>query len=297
MPITREQWAEVEGVVSEYFELGAKKKKDFNALLYNTQKSSRSQENHLGIGSIGQMAPWTGTVSYDEFRKGFQKGYRHAKYSKGLQFEEEVFRFEEFGEIEKRSRVLLDAVYKTYQAHGVSTFNNAFDASLKGPDNVALCSASHPYSPSDNTLQSNVDTLALTMPNLKTVFNRMSMFKDDRGDLSFVMPNVLLTGIEYREEALKICGPQAGDKEPFTAENDANIYKGDLTYIYHPLITGKKWFLIDRDRMLNYLYWYNARNPMPVTDRDFNTEIMSFAVIGMFSYGWDHWDWIFGCSA
>lgn len=297
MPITREQWIDVESVVDEYWDIGMKKKKDFNALLYNVQMSDKSQENHLGIGSIGKMDEWTGTVSYEEFKKGFSKGYRHAKYSKGLQFEEEIFRFREYGEIEKRSRVLLDSVYKTLQAHGVSTFNNAFDATFAGPDGQALCSAAHPYSPSDATTQSNIDTLDLTMPNLKTVFNRMSMFKDDKGDLSFIMPNILLTGIEYREEALKICGPQAGDKEPFTAENDANIYKGDLTAVYHPLITGKKWFLIDGDRMRNYLYWYNARKPVPKTDKDFNTEIMSFAVIGMWSYGWDHWDWVYGCNA
>jgi hypothetical protein len=48
---------------------------------------------------------------------------------------------------------------------------------------------------------------------------------------------------------MKICGPKASKLEPFTAENDANIYKDELTYVYHPLITGKKWFLIDRDRM------------------------------------------------
>lgn len=297
MPITREQWAEVEGVVNEYFDVGMKKKKDYNALLYNVQKSTRSQENHLGIGSIGQMTPWTGSVAYDEFVKGFSKGYRHAKYSKGLQFESEIFDFEEFGEIEKRSRVLMDAVYKTLQAHGVSTFNNAFTAAFKGPDGKPLCATDHPYSPSDTVhTQGNVDNLSLTMPNLKKVFNKMSMFEDDKGDLSFIMPTILLTGIEYREEALKICGPQAGDKEPFSAENDANIYKGDLTPIYHPLITGKKWFLIDRERMLNYLYWFNARLPVPVTDRDFNTEVLSFAVIGMWSYGWDHWDWIYGCE-
>lgn len=297
MAITREQWIDVESAVYEFWDMMMKTKKDFNALLYNVQESDKSQENHIGIGSLGQMSPWTGTVSYQEFKKGFSKGYRHAKYSSGMQVEEEIFRFKEYNEIEKRTRLLNDSVYKTLQAHGVSTFNNAFDATFAGPDSVALCSNAHPYSPSDATTQNNMDTFDLTMPNLTTVFNRMSDFRDDKGDMSFIMPNVLLTGIYYRAEALKICGPKAGDKEPFTAENDANIWKGDLVHIYHPLITGKKWFLIDKDRMTNFLYWYNARVPVIETDGDFDTEIQKFKVVGMWSYGWDHWDWIYGCNA
>jgi hypothetical protein len=136
----------------------------------------------------------------------------------------------------------------------------------------------------------------LTMANLTKVFNAMSDFRDEKGDKTLIMPNVLLTGIYYREQGLKICGPKAGDKEPFTSDNDANIYKGDLVHIYHPLITGKKWFLIDRDRMQNFLNWYDARKPVIESDGDFDTEVQKFKVVGMWSYGWDHWDWIAGAT-
>jgi hypothetical protein len=297
MPITREQWIDVESATYEFWENESKKRPDFNAMLYNVQESDKSQENHMGIGSIGQMSPWTGTVSYEEFKKGYSKGYRHAKYSKGIQFEEELFRFREYNEMKKRTSKLNVAVYKTLQAHGVATFNNAFDATFAGPDAVALCSASHPYSPSDATVQSNTNTLDLTIANLTTSFNAMSDFRDDKGDLLMVTPNVLITGMYYREQALKICGPKAGDKEPFSAENDANIYKDDLTYIYHPMITGKKWFLADRDLMNEMLNWYNARIPTIKTEVDFDTEVQKYACIGMWSLGFDGWQWCYGNNA
>jgi hypothetical protein len=134
------------------------------------------------------------------------------------------------------------------------------------------------------------------MPNLTTAFNAMSNFVDDRGDKVFTMPNVLLTGISYREQAMKICGPKASVLEPFSAENDANIYN-DLVYIYNPLIVGKKWFLIDRDRMKNFLNWYNARKPVIESDGDFDTEVMKFKTVGMWSAGWDHWDFVIGSNA
>jgi hypothetical protein len=297
MPITREQWIEVESATYELWDLLDKDNPDFNAMLYNVKKSTKSQENHLGIGSMGQMSPWTGTVSYAEFKKGFEKGYRHAKYSSGIQAEEELYLFEEYDEIAKRTSKLNESVYKTLQAHGVSTFNNAFDSTFAGPDEVALCSETHDYSPSDGTHQSNTGTYSLTPPNLRTVYNKMLKFVDDKGDMSFTMPTILLTGIEYDEEAEKICGPNAGSKEPGIADNDANILKGRLTHIFHPLITGKKWFLIDGKRMKNRLYWYNALIPKIKTDGDFDTEVQKFKVVGLWSYGYDSWDFLYGCEA
>ena len=297
MPITREQWIEVESATQELWDKENKKRVDYNAMLYNVQESDKSQENHLGVGSIGQMMPWTGTVSYAEFEKGYSKGYRHAKYSRGIQFEEELFRFREYNEMKKRTTKLNTAVYKTLQAHGVSTFNNAFSATFAGPDKVALCSASHPYSPTNSATQSNVFTATdLTVPNLTTVFNAMSMFKDDQGDLLMTMPTILLTGIYYNEIAEKICGPKAGDKEPGIADNDANIYDGKLIHIYHPMIVGKKWFLIDRDLMNDMLNWYNARVPAIKTEVDFDTEMQKYACIGMWSYGFDDWSFCCGCT-
>jgi hypothetical protein len=124
----------------------------------------------------------------------------------------------------------------------------------------------------------------------------MLKFKNDKGEMVFTMPRILLTGIEYDDEAEKICGPKAGDKEPGIADNDANIMKGRLTHVFHPLITGKKWFLIDPDRMAMFLNWYNARIPKIQSTEDFDTELKKFKVIGEWSHGWDHWDWVAGCT-
>lgn len=293
MPITREQWIDVESATYEFWDKETKKRPDFNAMLYNVQTSDKAEEKHLGIGSIGQMAPWTGTVSYQEFKKGYEKGYRHAKYSTGIQFEEELFADREYNEMKKRVSKLNLAVYKTLQAHGASTFNNAFDATFAGPDGVALCSASHPYSPTDATVQSNLFTLDLTPPNLNTVFNAMVDYRDDKGDLLMVMPNAIITGNYYRAEALKICGPKASKLEPGTGDNDANIYS-DLIHIYNPLITGKKWFLADKDMMNEMLNWYNRRIPVLKTEVEFDSEIQKHACIGRWSYGVDSWEFLAG---
>jgi hypothetical protein len=289
--ITREQWIEVESTVYEFWDLEMKRKKDYIPLTYNVQESEKSQENHLGIGAVSKMQPWTGSVAYQDFGKGFDQSYRHGKFSSGMQLEEQIFRFKEYNEIKRRTRKLLDAVYKSLQDDGASTFNNAFDDSFAGPDAVGLCSSAHDYSPTDGTHQENEGTYDLTPANVNTVFNKMAEFKDDKGDIVGVIPNLILCGNYFRDKAKKIVG---SDKEPFIADNDMNTWKDELTYLYNPRITGKKWFLIDTERMKLFLNWYFARHPVIETDGDFDTENQKFKVVGMWSYGWDHWDWVFG---
>lgn len=289
---TRESWNELEQSIYMVYESTRKglAQKDFLPLLYNVQNSTKSQENHIGVGSIGQMAPWGGTISYQDIAKGYTQNYRHAKYSTGLQFEEEVIRFEEFNKIKKETVLLATAVHKTIQAHAIAPFNNAFDTNFTGPDGVALCSASHPLSPTNAAVQSNLGTLALTSANLNTTFNKMVDFVDDKGDPIGIEPNLLIVGNEYRDIAKKICKSAL---EPGTAENDINTWN-DMNYLYIPGLRGKKWFLVDKTQMMARMNWYYARKPEMVSDKDFNTEIMSHAVIGMWSKGFDSYDFIFG---
>jgi hypothetical protein len=291
MPITRENWAELEGVIDELKDSYWKNKRDYRSELFNVQKSNKSQENHLGKGAMSQMVAWAGTVNYDTFQKGYEQNYRHAKYSQGLTFEEEIFRFKEFQRIRQDTSGLLYAVDKTLQSHGAAVFNSAFDATVKGPDNVSLCNASHHIVDGDDA-QSNTDTLEMTVDNVDTVMQRMSAFKDNKGDIMEVVPNLILCGEYWRKTAKQICG---SDKEPFTGDNQINVFKDDLTHLVWPRITGKKWFMINTELMKMYLNWYEARDPKKIDrDGDFDTEVAKFKSVGMWSKGWDEFFWIYG---
>ncbi|MEN6313250.1 MAG: hypothetical protein ABFD25_03260 [Clostridiaceae bacterium] len=280
--------------VSEFWDQGMAQKVDFKAKLYNEKPTDLLQENFQGIGAIGQMSDWKGTVDYQQFNLGFNKGFVQAKKSTGLQFDERVFRYREYSQLEEKTGLLLDSVYNTQQAYGAATFENAFTAAYVGPDNVSLCNTSHPNSPSDAAVQSNVGALDLTMPNLLTTFKKMSQLKDDKDNLLFLQPNMLITGIEYWDVAKKICGPDANGKEPGTADNDPNLMQKELTYFYHPFITGKKWFLVDSQRMKRRLKWFNGRIPTPEHQNDFDTEAIKYKIVGEWVAGWTSWEWVYG---
>lgn len=292
--ITTEMIEVTTAAVSEFWDQEMAQKVDYNAKLYNIKDTDLLQENFQGIGSVGMMGKWNGTVDYQQFNMGFHKGFVQAKYSSGLQFDERVFRYREYSQLEERTGLLLDSVYNTQQYHGAATFENAFDSNYAGPDGVALCSNAHPYSPTDSRTQSNVGSEDLTLPNLIKAYKAMSQLVDDQGNKLFIHPDMLITGIEYWDTGKKICGPDAGDKEPGTAQNDANIMKKELTYFYHPFISGKKWFLVDSQRMKRRLKWFNGRIPKPENQSDFDTEAIKYKIVGEWVNGWTSYEWIYG---
>lgn len=291
MPTIRENFMELEGSIQEVFDAYTKKKVDYIPMLYNVQKSTRSQENHLGTGALGQMVEWNGTVNFDDFSKGYEQNYRHIKYSNGLQVEREVMDFKEYKEVARRTDKLAYSVYKTLQTHGASTFNKAFDTTVLGPDGVSLCNAAHHQVPEDDA-QNNTGVLDLSVDNLETVMNAMYDFKDDRGDIMGVMPKLIICGNYWLKTAKQIVG---SDREPYVADNQINTYKDEVNYLHIPYITGKKWFVVDPDLMKMYLNWYNARDPKKVeyTD-DFDTEVGKYKSVGMWSKGWDSAFFLYG---
>jgi hypothetical protein len=288
----RSQYIELEGSIQKVFDSFKKSVKDYRPIYFNIASSTRSQENHLGMGNLGEMTAWNGQVSYQDFNKGYEVNYRHAKYSTGIQVERELMDDKEFAEIKKRSNKLAQAVYKSEQAHAVIPFNYAFSTFL-APDALSLCNAAHKITASDSSTQSNSGTLSLTVDNLETVMEAMRLFKDDKGDVMAVEPRMIICGEYWRKTAQQICG---SNKEPFVADNQINVYD-ELTYNVNPRITGKKWFLVDPLMMKNGegLNWYKRRDPSKVEyEDDFDTEVGKYKCVGRWSYGADGWAFIYG---
>lgn len=294
--IIREKFLELEGVLKTVYDIAAKKRVDYIPRFFNVEKSTRSEEKHFGTGSIGLMKPWTGTVNYDSVGKRWETRYRHKKYSNGLQIEEEVVRFKEYEEAKRLTRKLEYSVYLTYQTHGASIWNNAFDTAYPLADGKPLCAvaaAGHPFSPDNATdTQGNAFALDMTPANIDAIRSKMIDFKDDRGNVLGVQPNALIFGNYYWKKAKEILGSK---NVPYEMTNTMNVWaQEDITPIFCPWILGKKWFLVDMEMMKLYLNWYNARKPSLEYEDNFNTEVGSYKTVGQWSYGADEWFFVGG---
>lgn len=275
-----------------------KKSKDFVGELFTVEKSTKQAEYNQGIGSLGMMDEWGASnnqVSYEDVNKGYKATYLHKKYSKGLTLERELVEDDQYGEIKKRVRLLTQSVYFTRQYYGALLFNEAFNATYAGPDGVALCSASHPYSPSDATVQSNAGTGALNATNLETARTAMMGWKDDKGNLLVVEPDTLIVPPALRKAALVIADSNG---EPDVSDNNINIWKGSVDVIEFKFLTSSTaWFLADRQRMKAFLHWYDRRIAKLEMDKEnFNSEVGAYKVVSRFSRGFDDWSFIYGST-
>ena len=276
-------------ILRKIFDKHLKPMKDFLPVIYNVETSTKAQEFTHGVGSMGQMRKWSetgGQVSYEEVNRGFKATYTHEKYSNGLRIERELIQFAQYPEVKKRTKTLADSKYYTFQDHAAKPFNECL--SMIGPDGVPLASTVHPLGPFNATTWSNYGTnLALDANNVELVRNRMKTWTDDKGNKLMINPDTLIVPIALRKPALVIAG---SEKEPDTADNNVNIWKGAVNVVEWDFLTDDNmWFFVDMNRMKQFLSWFNARVPVIEKDSkdDFNTEVSQYKIVGLWSYGWD----------
>lgn len=299
MAIQSENWAEVlDPGIREIFDQHTKREANYIPVLFGVRTSRKAHEDVLGIGQLGEMEEWNASgkqVAYEDFSKGFDYRFSHKKYSKGLQIEQDLIDDDQYDEVRSRVELLSFSVFNTRQTCAASVFNNAFNASFKGPDDKPLCSASHPVSPGSSTTNDNHDTVALTASNLETARNNMKAWKDDKGNLIPVEPDTLLVPPGLRKTALIIADSEG---EPDTSDNNVNVWKGALRVIEWPKLTSATaWFFIDSKRMKTFLRWFDRKVPrLKYVGLDEDTEIAKWKVVGRWSYGWKDWSFVYGST-
>lgn len=278
MTMASANWAELmEPGLKAIFNRHMKKLPDYRKQLFSVQTSTKQVETTLGTGNLGVMDEWSASgnqVSYEDVNKGFKQTYTHSKFSKGLQLERELVDDDQYSEITKRTNLLAQAVYYTYQTKAASVFNNAFSGSYLGSDSKPLCSDSHPVSPGSATTYDNNGTLALNADNLETVRTAMMAWKDDKGNLLAVNPDTILVPPALRKAALVIAD---SDGEPDVSDNNVNVWKGSLKVIECPFLTDSNaWFVMDSMRQKAFLRWFDRRIPQLERQKDkedFDTEV------------------------
>lgn len=295
MALTEEQYLELEANIQEYWDAYEKANIDYLPKLFHMGKSKRARELHQGMGAMGKMQTFNGSVYYDEIDKGYDKEYRHGAKTLGLEIDWRLYEDEEYSEIKKRVSNINYGVYKTLQYDGASVFNNAFNSSYTGPDSVSLCNSSHHLVSGDDA-QSNTGTDDMSIDAIDTVQTAGMDFKDNRGDVMPVEFDTIICGNYWANTAKKIVG---SDKEPFTADNNTNIMK-TLKLVVNPWITGHKWFMgasrcIKNGDGLNFFMREDPRKLQ--RDSNFNSLTLQWAAVGRWSYGWDNWYCVYGNNA
>jgi phage major head subunit gpT-like protein len=297
MALTEQQFIELEGNINAVWDAYYKHKKDFIPDIFNVIKKQTSQFTDYTVGAAGRMTEWEGSVNYDTFEKGYEKQYKPVKYSTGIQIDRDMYEDKDYERIKNKVSSVAYGVHKTLVQESAFIFNNAFATTITGPDGKALCASDHTTIPGAPA-QSNTGTNELTYAGLEASMLAMEGFIDDRADKMLIYGDMVIAGPSQRDNCKKLFG---SDKEAFVGDNTKNIYK-DMSFMIHPLITGNRWFLANKDLMKGGtgLNFFMRRDPRKLERDgatalgDFNTEKLSWKAVGRWVYGWTNFFFVYG---
>lgn len=261
--------------------------------VFGVRASSKAKETHRRIGSFGDPQPWEGQVHYDAADPDYEIEWRHTTLTLGFKAERELLEDMQYDGFFTSAANLGQAFNRKVVKDEASVFNSAFAAT--GYDAQALVSASHPRSKTDATAVSNtMGTVALTDANLEAAIQKLEGLGDDRGEETAAMATHLIVGRANRQTALKLVGSA---QEPGTANNAINTHTG-LQVVVHPMISSKKWFVIDAPMAQMSMIWYWRLQAAFAADEDkSSTLVRSFFGRMRYSFGWQDFRWIVGSNA
>jgi hypothetical protein len=196
-------------------------------------------------------------------------------------------------EIKDRVEQVALSVFRTRQLHAHTLFNDAFaGATLTGTDTQPLCSAAHPNSPSDPSVQSNLGNLPLTLNNIETTRVLMMNWTDDRGNKLLRVPDTIFVPPTLGAQVAELL--KSPDR-PDTADRAINVRQNAYKIVELPLLTmSNSWFLADSRQAKLFAKWFERRKPAPERDEDFDTEVLKWKFVARYTYGFHHWSWIYG---
>lgn len=265
------------------------------SLFYNVTTSNRAFEETFGVGGLGDVPVYNGSIEYDSMEGLYKTIFTHIEFAKGIQVERKLVDDDMYNVINQRATALGLSFGRTHEKNAASTFNNAFSGSFAGSDGVALCGA-HPFSPTNSATQSNTGSSPLTYDNLIATRKIMREFKDDRGELITVMPSILLVPPELEDTAQTILN---SINKPGTANNDTNVVRGQgyQLVVWDYLADPNNWFLIDPAMSKAHLWWFNRVSLEFALDPKSEYDLVArYRGYERYSFGFDDWRWIYGHS-
>lgn len=260
------------------------------APLFKVGDSAQAVERTKGLGKMGLVPEYNGSVEYEELDPLDLSTYTHKEYARGIRIARKLVDDAEYGLIESMTLENAEGFSRTQSNHMASVFVNAFSSSFLGPDGKSLCATNHSSGtkPSFN----NKGTSALTHDNVVTTRQLMRKFKDEKGNVISINPDTLVVPVELESSADEIVNSvQRSDN----ANNAINANR-KLSYIVEPLLTdANNWFMVDSVLSQLYLRWFWRIRPEFLADpkSDFDLEMRMRGYM-RYAFGWDTHIWVYG---
>jgi len=261
-------------------------------MLFGMESSTRNYEIVSGIGGMQDLQDFDGQIAYDAPVQLYDKTFYFPEKALGMKVERKLYDDDLFGIMDRRPWQLAVSCARSREKEGASIFNGAF-VGTDGPDSLPLCSASHPYSPSDATTQSNAGSTALSPTAVEATrrIGHTSIF-NDRGELLSVNYDTILCTVNNEQTAYEIINSKG---KVDTANNNRNFNYGRYNLAtWDRLTDSNNWFMIDSKLAKMFLLWWDRVKDGIKMDRDTDSLVAKWYVYERYSAGWAAWQFIYG---
>lgn len=254
----------------------------------------KSYLKYSSVGAYSDIPEYTGSITYQGNEQGYDTTINFPEYVSGFQIERKLFDDKEYNVMNGRPEEMANSVRRTRGKHAASELNEAFTTAPTDMDAVALCSASHPYSPSDSTTQSNTGTTAFSVTAVAATRLLMQGFVNSKGDKYETNMDMIIHPDELEEKVFEVINT---GQQVDTANNNSNFHKGRYKALKLPYLTStKNWFGVDSFYMKKWNIWGERVKPEFRKDQSSDAYILKCSTYSRWERKWVNWAWVYGHS-
>lgn len=257
---------------------------------FNVQRGDRFTETILGLvgptqlqqQAFGQATP------FEDVLQGYKTTVDAQKWGRGVMFTEEAFKFDKSGRLRRMPELLARASNYAAEVEAARILNEASttnhaDTGKPLSDDAQLLKRGGTF---DNEISGD-----LSVAVLDSALVQFAKFVDDNNELINIMPRYLIHTPDDGRVARQLLG---SDKEPYTADNQINDFRGRVEAIQNPFLTdADNAFLVaaPEDNGLDYVDWMVTRRKAWVDD---DADVLKFKVNRMMKATFHKWQGFIG---
>ena len=271
--------------------------------LFESENSDRAFEEEVLMTGFGEAPVKSegSAVEYDTASESWTARYTAETIALAFAVTEEAmedYLYDTFSKI--RAKALARSMASTKQTKASNIFNNGFNSSYTGGDNVQLFSNAHPTMTAGN--QDNRSTAAaLAESTIESAVTQINKIKDDRGILVgaqpvslHVPPDLQFTADQILNSPLSTAVTTQGS-DGVTNVNDINAIKGIMPRGYdvnHRFTSTTAWFV--KTDVPNGTKMFIRAALATKMEPDFDTGNLRFKARERYSFGWSDWRGFYG---
>jgi phage major head subunit gpT-like protein len=262
--------------------------------IFEVGNSTKQDETDTGVSGFGYFRQSSdgNPLQYEDPVQLYDVTYAHLTWKLGFKVTKEMYDDDQYNTINRLPKLLARAAQRTIENQGAAVLRRAFNTSYPGGDGLPLCSTAHLRADGGSS-QSNASATGITLndDNLETALIAFSEQLDHKGMLTGAMATDVILPPDLRKEG-RILVESTG--RPESADNDINVYNGELNIISWAWIGGAAsggsrtaWYL--RDSTYHRLKLYMREAPNFENDSTFDTDEALFKGRMRFSVGFSDW--------